>query len=327
MPAFVNISMDPQKPAYIDAASITGLEFFSKDDAIAIYNVNGRMGLYGSQSFGGLDINHIAQQLTDLGFPMISMPDRHEGREKSVYVSPSAVAYMTVSQPGDNGLRGVITGVKGMGCAESAGIREEELKTLLDAVKAAGKTMLEYTPEQATARWVSPEKLYINPAAITAIRNQADSQVDVYFEKAGNLDVQIRRDKNKVATKLDQQHPGHYMDWQILFNDAAKLIDKERQDFARSLAVANSTLTFLPGATTVLYLKPEEIGLITPHTTKEGKISLYIQMKKERDDNYLPPYYHLFYSSEAERAKSMQVLNLPSPAAPKNNSSGQGPKL
>lgn len=338
MKNLVNISTSEEKARYIDALSVTGIHVYPGKDEMTIFNANGPVQYINTKSLE-VDTDALLQKLADAGNKLVSLPLRHEDKEYPHFVSPAAVTFATVTEVTKDGTQGVIVGVKGVGWEESYGTKPEELAALLDAVRGTGKTLLEFKPEQAHARWYNAAALYIDPAAVREIRDDG-MQVNVHFEGSGSLDVQTDdhtysgNRENDLLNKLWQdggQKPD--ADINALAQEARRLIKTEeeakRVDFATTIATANGTLTQLTGTNRAIYVHPEEFTAITFHTQDRDKPVRY-GMSLERQKTQANPYpesVRAYFNSAAEREASFKALIAPAaprgkkPSAPKNGGS------
>ncbi|MGO8700343.1 MAG: hypothetical protein ACLQVY_21845 [Limisphaerales bacterium] len=234
MPTFIDIAANPAKPIYIDAESVTNISVWPDKGEMTISDANGQALGIGYAGWG-VDPALAVQKLADAGFPLVSVPVRYDGKEHPCFIAPSAVAYITVSQPRKDGTVGVIAGVRGRGRQESNSVKPEELQALLDAVKASGKTLLEFDPAEARSRWSMPAKLYIDPSSVTTIEDTGLG-VDVMFDKVGRLDIRTRdlgkdnEELNKIANRLLRAHPdpNSITDITPIFKEAHRLQELRR---------------------------------------------------------------------------------------------------
>ena len=171
MPKLVNITNNEDMPLYIDAMSVTSVYFDTKETALYITNSKGTLL---NVNYTSLDVapDLLLEKLAKAGNKLVYFPARNEDKEYKQYISPSAVTFVTVTEPGNDGHIGAIVGVKGAGnWVESYKTKPEELRELLDAMKGVGKSMLEIMPDEGHARWHNSAALYIDPASITSVRD------------------------------------------------------------------------------------------------------------------------------------------------------------
>jgi hypothetical protein len=260
---------------------------------------------------------------------------RYDDKEYAHYVAPKAVTFATVSQPGKDGRIGAIVGVRGVGREESNGLEPQELQALLDAVKAAGTTMLEFKPEEAHARWCSAAALYIDPLSVREIRDDG-SQVNVYFEASGSLDVQTRTYDGKDSERLNvllnelwDKRQDEFKDLNACYREAQRLQkieeDRTRISIAESIAALNPTLTRVPQTGRAVYVHPEDFAYVTfytdekPDAAPEYKYSMSLERQKTANNPY-PEGVRLYFNSVAARAEAFEALQgdaLQKPAAKK----------
>lgn len=338
MKNIINISTSDDKARFIDALSVTGIHVYPDKDEMTIFNANGRVQYVNTKSVE-VDTGALLQKLAAAGNPLVSLPLRHEDKEYPHFVSPAAVTFATVTEVGKDGKQGVIVGVRGVGWEESYGTKPEELAALLDAVRGTGKTLLEFNPEQAHARWYNAAALYIDPAAVREIRDDG-MQVNVLFEGSGSLDVQTDdhtysgNRENELLNKLWKdggQKPD--ADLNALAREARRLIKEEeetkRADFALVIAAANGTLTQLTGTNRAIYIHPEEFTAITFHTQdRENPVRYGMSLERQKtDNNPYPESVRAYFNSAAEREASFKALvssaapRAKNPPAPKNGGS------
>lgn len=320
-----------ERPFFIDPAGITAVHIYPEKKELSLYNEKGQLAWINFDSWG-VDAETLVDKLASAGNKLLPFPVRYDGKEYAHFVSPQAVTFATVSQPGkDEGKRGVILGVKGVGREESNGVTADELNDLLTAVKAAGKTLLEYTPDVAHARWSWAEKLYIDPASVTEIRDDG-FQVNVNFEASGSLDVQTRtydgKDNarmNVLLNKLWKERREEFKDLNDCYAEAQRLSDaalaQARLDFADGLAAANGTLTKIENQPRALYVQPEAFAYVTfynddrSETSADYKFLMTLQRQKTPDNPYAEGL-RAYFNSAADRQASFDALTKPQQKKP-----------
>ena len=303
MPTLLNISTNEQNPVYVDVNKVTALRV--EGDGLHLYNEQGDAGSF-SLKYSSIEISDVVQKLADIGYPLVSLPQRYTDSETPLYVLPSAVNYITVSQADNNGMHGVIAAVRGYGWPESNQVSAAELKIFLDAVKAVeNKTLLEYTPDQATSRWIKPQALYIDPQAVTKISDDG-WQVSISFEgNKGCIDVHVERNEMAVAKHLLETNKGKYPSLTEAFADVAATIKQTHEGFIQGLSNANPGLTRLASDGRQVFLRLQDIiGLsVTENKGGDARFSLQLKTSQEISDR------HSFsYPTRAELDQAMQLF-------------------
>ncbi len=332
MKTLLNIASEDKKHLYIDPATVTGMYVNPEKKELSLSNEKGRMLWINYEGYG-VDPDVLLEKLATAGNKLVAFPVRYDGGKESLhYIAPSAVTYATVTEVTKEGNVGAIIGIKGEGRLESYGTKPEELQTLLDAVKATGKTLLEYKPDEAHSRWYNAAALYIDPAAVTSIREDG-YQINVYFEASGSLDVQTSRDSAKKSDReselLDQlwedgkgtkfKTPNEA--WAV----ARKMLEAEesqqRRDFANGIAAANGTLTEISPGTRAIHIRPEDFAYITFHDDDKKDVTpgyqymLILQPQKTPDNPYAEGV-RAYFNTAADRTAAFEALTDSAPKAP-----------
>jgi hypothetical protein len=316
MAKLINIAKTEEKPLYIDSSDITAMMINPDKGELSLHNSKGKL-LWISMKEWDVDPADALKKLADNGRPLVSFPTRwpaEEGKFKEypAYVAPEAVTFATVSQPSDNGKVGAIVGLKGYGRHETYDISQEEIGALLKAVRAS-KTVLEYAPEEAYARWAAPGGLYIDPQSVTRIQdNGAGTQVNVYFGQYGlmaGLDVQVKDvNPNDVMDRLLDENPNR--DGREVVQEAYRLEKEEegraRVAFANTLAAANGNLTLVPYSKTATYIDKKDIGFISFYNDERG-CDLVIHVQESPANQYGDRLTFRF-NTAAERKKAFEQL-------------------
>lgn len=343
MKKLINIASE-EKPLMIDAASVTGVQVWPEKKELSIYNEKGQL-LWINYEQWKVDPGTLADKLAAAGNRMVSFPMRDEGKEYPHYIAPSAVTFATVTEVTKDGTIGAIVGVKGVGREESYGTKPEELQSLLDGMKKAGKTVLEFKPDVAHARWYNAAALYIDPAAVNEIRDDG-YQVNVYFEASGALDVQTRLSsdqknerENELLNKFWEESGKGDGSIQAAWKKASETVKEEenraRQGFADSVAAANGGLMKVPNKLHALYIRPDAFDYVTFHdddrkdTQPEYRYAMMLQRQKTADNPY-PEAMRAYFNSAAERQVSYEAIiaaEQPRPKAAKKKASGRKPSL
>lgn len=316
MSKYVNISSDPENKLYVDAESVTTVWVDKRKNEMAFYNSE-NMFLHtqyktssSSERGWNIDPDQVIETLAMLGVGLVPLPVRWaENKTNDIvqYVAPSAVAYITVSQPGKDGLYGVILGVQGVGREESYEVSEDELSAIVTAVKSVpGKTIMEFGPEEAEARWTRPEKLYIDPTTMKSVKEDGHGGVDVVWKNVGRLDIRVPKvDANEMLATIRNENP------RIALKDAFQMISEVSENnrgksLAAKLAQANGELTGFTEAERHAYFMPENIAYIQAYQEKEKHI-LYVRTQKTENNPYPEPI-RLAFGDKAKRDAALQVL-------------------
>ncbi len=331
MKNLVNISASEEKPRFVDLSTVTAIHVLPEKDELTIFNEKGVL-LYLNAKSSNIDTGALLQKLADAGNPLVSLPMRHEDKEYPHFISPRAVTFATVTEVTKDGTQGAIIGVKGAGWEENYHVKPAELSSLLDAVHATGKTLLEFKPQEAHARWYNPLALYIDPAEVREIRDDG-SQVNVYFNASGSLDVQtndhtFKRDRvSEILNNLLEDKDASVSDLQALSREAQRRAKEEetadRVNFATKLAAASGALTQVQTNGRAVYVKPEDFTSVSffnddrPDASAAFKFSMSLERQKTSDNPYPEPV-RVYFNSAAEREESFKALaTAPAPAKKK----------
>ncbi len=344
MSKLLNIAKTDENPLYIDPSEVTALHVDRAKEELHLFNGSGEL-LWIKYKDWGVDVDEALQKLEQNGTPMVCFPVRvkEDGREFLNYISPKAVAYITVSEPAKDGTVGVIAGVKGVGREETwtGGMTEAEFETIRDAVKSA-KNLLEYAPEDAYSRWSSAAALYIDPQSVTRIEDQG-SQLIVGFEGAGGLDVQIKEVSIKPFLSPDYVAGDDSPENRRLFNlafqnlmayqnqESVKAEQKQaRFDFSADITAANKRLINVSSNESANYICKEDVGYVSLRDdAQNGTFSININTQKNAGNPY-GASLSLRFKSAAERKKAFETLDKAlsaKPPKPPKSSPGRNYKM
>lgn len=335
MKNLINIATEEQS-FFIDPVSVTALFTNSKEGALTVYNEKGVLLWINYKSYK-VDPDKLLEKLAKAGNPLISLPARESGKEYPYYIAPSAVMYATVTTVTAEGDMGAIIGIKGAGRHESYGTKPEEFQALLGGMKAAGKTMLEYMPDVAYARWYDAAMLYIDPAAITSIRDDG-LQLNIYFGDSDLLDVQVKLSQEKKQ-QIHDTLIGPFTKESSLNStvDLLKVVPRAlheeesqaRRNVAAAIAAANRAL--IPVTNTLhrgVYVRPEDVNYVTFYDDKkdtrpEGKYEMRLHRQKAGSTYH--DTLNVYFNSAAARTESFEALmGTKKPSSPKKDP-GQTP--
>jgi len=333
--SYINIAKDDQKPLFVDASDITGVHFHTGEKGkqeLTLYNGTGQMMWIGTEGWN-VDAKDAVEKLRAAGVPLLALPVRWPDRDDKFkeyehYINPEAVTFMTVSEPGKDGLYGTIVGVRGIGREESYGTTQEELDALVNTVSAV-KNLQHYAPDIAHSRWSRASALYIDPASVTQVRDDG-YQVNVYFTASGSLDVQVTRsDVNKVANEI-YQGGKDTRDLNEIFAEAHDRVKKAdiaaRADFANKVASVNTSMIRLETEDRTCYINRALISYISFHDDeRSGNKSMHLHSQKTQSNPYPDDIGFYFKTDEDRRAafESLQKqLDTPAPAAPAQKKPG-----
>lgn len=296
MKNLINITTSSEKSFFIDAQSITGIHVFPEKGEMAIFGENGL--LYALEMKGwNIDADDLLQKLASAGNPLLALPLRHDGKEYPHFIAPQAVTFATITPVTKDGTQGVITGVRGVGWEENYEATPAEVTTLLEAVRKAGKQLMEFLPDEAHARWSRPAALYIDPASVLEIRDDG-GQVNVTFKASGTLDVQVNDPEYKIRMTNAEE-------------------DSARFALAAKIAGANGTLTHIAGASRALYVTPDIFTSIRFHTNEqsENKYGMSLERPKTPTNPY-PEAVRAYFNTAAARDNSFNELVAAAQATP-----------
>lgn len=288
MKNLINITTSSDTPTFIDAHSVTGIHVFPERGEMAIFGESGL--LYALDMKGWkIEANDLLQKLADAGNPLLALPLRHDGKEYPHFIAPHAVTFATITPVTEDGKQGIIAGVRGVGREENYGATPAEVTTLLEAVRKAGKQLMEFLPNEAHARWSRPAALYIDPASVEEIRDDG-GQVNVVFKASGSLDVQVNDPEYKIR-----------------MTDAEE--GSARLALAAKIADANGTLTHIAGAHRAIYVTPDVFTSVRFHTNEnsENKYGMSLERPKTPANPY-PEAVRAYFNTAAARERSFNEI-------------------
>jgi hypothetical protein len=270
MSAFVNIARNPAAPLYVDAESITAIIASPETGKITIYDKNGPMEVLGTD--GKEAIDSVVQKLRDHGFPIVPLSFLSDAR--LLYVMPSAVAFMTKSQPQDDGLLTTLIGINGVGRLTFRR-KPEDAQVLLDTViKNRKKAFSEFQLED------DGEEIYIDAKAVKAIQATGNG-TGLLLENSLTLSF-----------------------------DAKRLKDSR---FLQALIQASGALKAVPttAGTRATYLRLEDVLDVTPRLDKDGTYRLRIRIKQEHKSEPSLIFWCAYPSKEACIKAAEQFISKP----------------
>jgi|GEM_PF-2496325 len=296
MKNLINITTSSDNPTFIDAHSVTGIHVFPDKGEMGIFGENGLLYAVEMKSWN-IDANDLLQKLADAGNPLLALPLRHDGKEYPHFIAPHAVTFVTITPVTKDGTQGIIAGVRGIGWEENYEATPAEVTTLLEAVRKAGKQLMELLPSEAHARWSRPAALYIDPASVQEIRDDG-GQVNVVFKASGTLDVQINDPEYKIQMTRAEE-------------------DSARLALATKIADANGTLTHIAGASRAIYVTPDVFSSIRFHTNEksDNKYGMSLERAKTPTNPY-PEAVRAYFNTAAARESSFNEIVAASQAAP-----------
>lgn len=306
MKNIINITTSNDKPTFIDAHSVTGIHVFPDKGEMGIFGENGLLYALEMKSWN-IDANDLLQKLADAGNPLLALPLRHDGKEYPHFIAPHAVTFVTITPVTKDGTQGIIAGVRGIGWEENYEATPVEVTTLLEAVRKAGKQLMELLPSEAHARWSRPAALYIDPASVQEIRDDG-GQVNVVFKASGTLDVQINDPEYKIQMTRAEE-------------------DSARLALATKIADANGTLTHLAGASRAIYVTPDVFTSIRFHTNEksDNKYGMSLERPKTPTNPY-PEAVRAYFNTAAARESSFKEIVAASQAAPQTTAKPAKPQ-
>ncbi len=328
----LNLAKSDDKPLFIDPSEVTGVRVFPDRNEMSIYNARGQM-LFIKADQWDMDTADAVQKITASGNTLVSFPQRYDDKEFPVYISPAAVTFATISGTSEDGTAGAIVGVRGIGRQETNAATQEEISTLLEAVRAT-KTLAEYKPEDVHARFYRAAGLFIDPASVTKIVDDG-YQVMVSFDQTGSLDVQVPQlEMGKILKAIGYSpvvaiKPGmsaqEEMDkMERLQQEAYRLKDEgERQSrmtFANGLAALNGTLDVIPTQDRAIHMHKKDITYISFYNDDEkSRYSMNLNPQPTATNPY-PDALTVYFKSASERKDAFDKLQALTPkkaSAPK----------
>ncbi len=227
-----------ERSVFIDPMTVTGVCWYDGQKEMIVFNEKGRVVTI-SLDGNGVDPEKVVARISEAGNKLAYFPSRDgDGIENPHYVAPSAVGFVTLAEKGSP--RAII-GVSGIGYISNYDMTAEELASIVDS-----KPFLAFTDGLTEARWSRGQGLYIDPKAITSIRDNG-YHVDVHFTGMESLDVRL------------------------VNGDTA-----ERHIFAMTLAAAHGGLTHVPGARNATHVDTTHFAFISFTENKDD----------EREDMY-----------------------------------------
>ncbi len=319
MSNLLNIAKDDTKPLYIDPSDVTGVQFHveSGKQTISIHNPDGQL-LWMDMAQWNIEAADVIDKLRNAGVPLVHFPVRWPGdndtyKEYDHYINPHAVTFATVTEVTKAGHLGAIVGVRGVGWEESYNTKLEELAELLAAVRAV-KSLKEYGPDVAHARWYNAAGLYIDPKSVSRIVDSGHGQIDVSFDGSGSLDVQVKQaDVNDIVNDMPDFKPIDENNLREIFNEAHRRKEEAdkaaRFSFSNDLAAANGNLISIPSSTVATHISREDIGWVSLSDDREGKQKiLYIQPQKTPANQY-PQAVRLWFDDANEAVSALKALS------------------
>ena len=322
MARFIQLDFDKhtdENKIYYDVSDVTGIR--QDENSIRFYDKNGEC--FGYQVEKGFDASALLDDLKKAGIDMIALPYRdHDGTKRMEhYINPQAVTFINTSSEAEGSL-GVIVGVEGMGWAESFHASKKELNNLVDTTRKTGKSFVEFTPDEASSRWVKPGTLYVDPTAVERIAQDAGQQIHTLFRNSGSLDIQPPR---KV---IDQsvQRLMHMTGMKDSFNSQnAVHIEEMRRDIenehlakiAHKMAGSSDLVKVPSDNGQTLYVRRDDVSSISKIAYKNeiNGYQLYIEFKhpsKGRNND-------AFMSFKSEQAREAAVKLLTQRDKPKQD--------
>lgn len=304
MSSLVNIAAAGKEPFYVVAQDITAI-VVDTEGTTTVMTAKGRL-----PACRHLDISALRATLEQSGQALLTVAtNRHLDQPSATYISTAAITFATISQPDTNGTIGAVIGVKGLGWINQD-LAQDEWADILSAMQNNGRHLLSFDPDQAHARWTTPQGLYIYPDAITQMTADGDpKQLNVGFEGSGRLDVQV-----STYTKRKEREQALYQSWAeqqpagSLTNDFAQKaqasvrahVDCElrvvRSNFAYQLAQANGTLITVQDGTTYgpIYLSRKHIGGLSfgSPTGNNGEYTLMITAASHQTGMSVVAYFN-----------------------------------
>ncbi len=283
MKKLVNIGNDDQ-PMFIDPMEVTCVSWRQNPKELGIFNEKGRM-LYINYESYGVDPQKMVERIAEGGNKLAYFPERDgEKLENPHYVAPSAVCFVTLAEKGHDM---AIAGVAGFGYISNYKMTAEELESLVEG----GKPFLKFTNDIAEARWCNSQGLYIDPKAITSIRDDG-YHVNVHFSALESLDVKVNGDK------------------------------PERHIFAMTLAGAHGGLKHIAGARNAMHIEMAGFSYISfSENTEKGREALYslTMHRQPTENNPYPEKLRLIFNTAFARGEAFRDLTgqePPKPTAP-----------
>lgn len=320
MSSLINIAKDDTKPVYVDVSEITSFAYDPSRTEMSIYNTKGQLMYINYESFN-IDPADLLEKLTQAGNKMLYFPTRYEDKEHQQYVSPAAVTFATLTEIGKDNEQGAIVGIRGYGRIETYKAKPEEVEALLKAAAESGIELQKYTPDVVHSRWYNASALYIDPKAVTQIKDTGYGQIDVSFRDSGSLDIQAGRDSSKrnqavadIANRLWNANRDAYPTLNDVFkaaeNEVKAAEDKLREDFITKITSNNATLVKVPGTQYALYLTPEKYAYIGFHDfERDGKTSYSMTLSRQKTpaNQYLESI-NLYFNSAAARKTAFETI-------------------
>lgn len=170
---------------HFQAKDITGLQYYPSQKIAIITDTEGellRVTLEDVDAF-----NKLVADVKAEGNDLIALPVFSQGEEYPQYIAPHAVTFVTSSKADKNGKIAAIVGVLGMGRIDTGSTTKETIDAIVEKASKS-KKLLAFTADEASARFYTPDMLYIAPEAILKISAHEEC-VDIHLSWAGQLDV------------------------------------------------------------------------------------------------------------------------------------------
>lgn len=253
-----------------------------------------------------IDLDVLRDELSKHGKNFIPFEMRVGQEPLQFYFPADAVVYATIVEDKQEDNLGVIMGVRGIGRIESYGVTHAEWKDLSDELNKVGKVLNHYGPDVASARWHNATALYIDPKAITRIRDDG-YQVNVTFGDTDMLDIQTPRMPYGL-TALDLVKEGMEPEAALQEMLSLKLQEENsRRNFAQALADAHGGLTQMPSEKFKIFIQPEEVRKIYTHDKDGFSLSLEFAGASSMDR------VSLSYPTLEQRDAAVRFVTQPSP--------------
>lgn len=330
--AFINIADSKDAPVYIDPASVTSVfvnyNAVKKEHEIALNNAKGQF-LYRSRKDGedGIDPEKLLKALADAGNTLVTLSGSSGDKDSTRYISPAAVNYVTWSEPNKDGTVSTVFSVAG-DRVDSHGTKPEELKAVLDGIKAAGTKMVEFNADEARASWMRGGGLMVDPKRVEMI-NVDLIQVSVHFPGGDWLPLQQpERDdrENDLLNELWDDGKGKYKTPNDAWREARRVVKEEEMDQRNTIAkkVGDATgLTMITGTKWPSWVNPAAYSTVHFWDDKDRKDAhpdqkfiFTLQPQRTRENPY-PREVRAYFNTAALRDASFAALNAPKAEKPK----------
>lgn len=132
----INISENSDLDHYVDADTVTCLQYEALEDCVEIYTTEGLQAVVVCETYK-TNIGVLATKMGNCGLDMVSLPQQNSKKSDDIFVNTAAVYSFSATKASENDKMNVTFGVEGYGRLSAQGLTTVQAQRLVTATNRA----------------------------------------------------------------------------------------------------------------------------------------------------------------------------------------------